>query len=653
MIEVFVALLTLGLGLANAAPAPRSEKALSIAIILPQDAAGNTILPHGEAFEVEFTNNSDRPLKIWEEMCQPDQRALTFRLRSRDKDASTVQKRDTRPDAWLEHPPRTRTIPPKGRYARKVNFSDFFWGERAWANVPEPNGGQRIEIKAVFEILSSDGARTNGLWTGRVESPALTVPVVNSKLQTPHEYLWNACPQQALRVMKSDPTWIRRTDDMQCTPLHHAARFGPKEVVVWLVENGADVNATCYNRFTPLHLAASFGNLEILKYLIEKRANIEAPSNYGTPIQAAAQRKNREVIKTLLDAGASYDLNTAISLSDEEGAKALLQKNSSLAGAEDYLHSACTIGDTGIVSLLIENGADPNDSRRPWKDPPLLWALRYPGIVKVLLQKGADPKVRLNVKGLPFGSTLLHEAARQGHLESARLLIDHGAEIEAIYMDDFRGKRATETVFTPLHSAASGGWPKLVELLLEHNADLKRRTKSGQNALQLASAEIRPPDDAKTEEANHRYAEVVRILAARGLEEDLITAIALGDVEQVAAMLKANPDRVREKDSQGMLPLQRAVAMGHRPIVEILLQAGADVNGVGQYGRTPLHEAAFWGRLEMVRLLLDRGANADVKSQGEVTLVSEIERSLPYVSRKQEYEEVIKLLSQRTRLLKQ
>ncbi len=649
MIIPLVAFLALEVGLVNEAPPPHDEKTLSIAIIAPRDDARNAVLPHGEAFDVAITNYSDHPIRIWEEMCQAGHRSLRFRVKSADGDTSIIEKRDVTADAWLNFSQWTATIPPKGSQTRKVNFSEFFWGQRAWQNVPEPNSGEKIEIKAVFEIAPSDEAKTNGLWTGRVESSPLKVLVVNPKLKTPHDYLWNGCPRQALRVLKSDPAWIQRTDDMRCTPLHHAARFGAKEVVIWLVENGADVNATCYNQFTPLYFAATFGQAEIVKYLVAKGAKTEAPSNGGTPLQAAAQQKNPAVTKALLDAGASYDLKAAISLSDEEQVKALLQKDPALARTGDLLHSACLVGHAGIVSLLLEHGADPNDRRRYWGDPPLLRALQHGPVVKLLLDKGADPNVRLNIKGVPSDSTLLHEAASRGHLESARLLIDHGAEIEAVYPERIIGNLVLQRAFTPLHSAAAGGQPKLVELLLERKADLTRRTADGWTALELAGACIRPAEDPKTREANQRYAGVVKILAARGLEIDLGTAIALGDVEQVTALLKAKPDRIRQKDSEGTLPLQRAVETAQRPMVEKLLDAGAELNAVGRFGRTPLHEAAFWGRPEIVRFLLDRGANADIKDESEATALAEAERVMSYSPRKQEYEEVIKLLRERTR----
>ncbi len=634
---------------ASTSPGSQDEKKPSIEIVVARDKAGDALFPHGEGFEVRIGNLTDQPLTIWEERCQPGHRMLTFGVKGAEGEASVVRKREVRGDAWSRFPPRTRTIPPKGSQTRAVDLSNFFWGEREWQDVPEPNSGERIEIRAVFEVAPSDEAKTQGVWTGRIESPPVTVLVINPKLKTPHDYLRNACPRQALRVLKADPTWARKTDENQCTPLHHAARFGAMEVVVWLLESGADVNATCYNRFTALYFAASEGRLDLVKYLIQKGAQIEAPSNGGTPLQAAAGRHHREVVKALVEAGAAYDLDTAISLSDEERVKGILQKDPDVARRENALHSACRTGHAGIVALLIEKGADPNDSRRHWHDPPLLSALEHEEIVKLLLEKGADPKVRLNIKGLAFGSTLLHEAARRGHLESARLLIERGADVEAVIVDDFMGKPAKETVFSPLHAAASGGQAKLVELLVDRKADLKRRTSAGQSALELAGAQIRPVEDDKTREENRRYAEVVKLLAARGLEVDLFTAIALGDLERATSLVAAKPGRVRERDLEGALPLHKAVQMDQRAIVEKLLEAGADVNAPGRYGYTPLLEAGFWGRPELICLLLDRKADPGIKAERGATALSEAERVLPHSSRKQDYEEVIKLLKERGR----
>jgi len=122
----FAGLLVLQVALVNGAPGFREENGLSITIILPRDDAHNAILPHGEAFEVCITNHSAQSLRIWEEMCQPGHRTLTFAVKRADGDGSIVQKRDVPADAWTQLPPRTRIIPPKGSQTRKVNFSEIF-----------------------------------------------------------------------------------------------------------------------------------------------------------------------------------------------------------------------------------------------------------------------------------------------------------------------------------------------------------------------------------------------------------------------------------------------------------------------------------------------------------------------------------------------
>jgi hypothetical protein len=156
-------------------------------------------------------------------------------------------------------------------------LSDFFWGERAWQNVPEPNTGEKLEFRAVFESQESVASTRQEVWNGRIESKAQTLLIVNPKLQTPQDYLWNACPGQALKMMKDDPGLInKKSGDDECTPLHHAARFGHKDVVIWLIEHGAEVNAAAYNGFTPLHLAE---RKEIAEILIKKIHGGRRPYN--------------------------------------------------------------------------------------------------------------------------------------------------------------------------------------------------------------------------------------------------------------------------------------------------------------------------------------------------------------------------------------
>ena len=105
--------------------------------------------------------------------------------------------------------------------------------------------------------------------------------------QTPHSLLWNSSSedgQKALELMKNDLSWVHKKHTDRRTPLHVAARFNHVEVVEWLLENGADVNAQAYNKFTPLHLTE---NPEIVKLILEKKPNLVLESVSGTAVQKA------------------------------------------------------------------------------------------------------------------------------------------------------------------------------------------------------------------------------------------------------------------------------------------------------------------------------------------------------------------------------
>ena len=109
--------------------------------------------------------------------------------------------------------------------------------------------------------------------------------------------------------------------------------------------------------------------------------------------------------------------------------------------------------------------------------------------------------------------------------------------------------------------------------------------------------------------------------------ESLTRAIESGDLNRVIELLDADPslvnraDRIEhygerststtgdERDYVASRPLWKAVEQGHRDIAILLLDRGAEPNGLGGQRATPLHAAAANADLEMVHLLLDRGAD--------------------------------------------
>jgi len=78
----------------------------------------------------------------------------------------------------------------------------------------------------------------------------------------------------------------------RCTPLLHAVLKGHVAVARWLVERGADKEATeSHNGFTSLHIAALVGRITVVKMLVESGANKDALSNANlTPLSLWLQR---------------------------------------------------------------------------------------------------------------------------------------------------------------------------------------------------------------------------------------------------------------------------------------------------------------------------------------------------------------------------
>ena len=92
------------------------------------------------------------------------------------------------------------------------------------------------------------------------------------------------------------------------------------------------------------------------------------------------------------------------------------------------------------------------------------------------------------------------------------------------------------------------------------------------------------------------------------------TAAKNGDTEALKHYLSNGEGPNRLDPNFGVTPLSWAALEGRSEIVEILIAAGADVNGVNRDGATPLHAAAFMGQRELAKLLLENGADVGAKT---------------------------------------
>ena len=92
--------------------------------------------------------------------------------------------------------------------------------------------------------------------------------------------------------------------------LSTALHFGgvPDELVIWLIEQGLDINIPDYYGATPLYRQAILGR-DTVKLLLELGADIEKPNNYGdTPLHMAAEFFHPKTVKFLIDKGANVNV---------------------------------------------------------------------------------------------------------------------------------------------------------------------------------------------------------------------------------------------------------------------------------------------------------------------------------------------------------
>ncbi|XP_065883611.1 poly [ADP-ribose] polymerase tankyrase-2-like [Dysidea avara] len=125
---------------------------------------------------------------------------------------------------------------------------------------------------------------------------------------------------------------INCTDDQgrNSTPLHLAAGYNHHEVAEYLLQHGAEVNATDKGGLIPLHNASSYGHMDIAQLLIKHGSKINVMDRWKfTPLHEAAQKGRTQLCSLLISHGADVNLKnqenqTSYDLATAEDVKALL-----------------------------------------------------------------------------------------------------------------------------------------------------------------------------------------------------------------------------------------------------------------------------------------------------------------------------------------
>ena len=396
------------------------------------------------------------------------------------------------------------------------------------------------------------------------------------------------------------------------SPVADAAARDDLEAVRSMVKQGADVNVAQGDGRTALHWAAVNGNSEMAKLLIYAGAGVNSLTRLGayTPLHLASQVGHAGVAKVLLDGGADANALTS-------------------TGAVSALHFAAGSGNVELITALVDRGADANRAEQQWGHTPLMFAAAKgrTAAVRTLLERGADvgitgrvidmvqletedrarrrrrseiekvlgyvptappsqpvaaqvreptpaparPKEPGPVIGTAAqvggygGMTALTLAAREGHIETTKALLDGGADINQVSAGD-------HTV--PLLMAAINGQFDLAMMLLERGADPRMASDAGTTPLFATidrqwtpiSHGLAAPADYMKQQTT--YLELMEALLEAGADVNARLNYTLWHIETGGKLLSL--------DWIGATPFFRATHGLDLPAMKLLVRYGAD-----------------------------------------------------------------------------
>ncbi|MHB9037925.1 MAG: ankyrin repeat domain-containing protein [Armatimonadota bacterium] len=260
------------------------------------------------------------------------------------------------------------------------------------------------------------------------------------------------------------------------TLLHTAAFSGKTDIVAYLISKGASVKSrTGYpgDKITPLHAAAYHGHTDAARVLIVNGADVNALDMPGqTPLYAAAHNGHRAFVKLLVESGARCSkLHVAALLNDVAMAQAALAEGAEVNARAEYattpLHWSAWGGDEcEVANLLISLGADVS-ARSSNGMAPLEEAIDRgrKNLTQLLMSKGAE---------IGDGASTLREAAIHGWADIVEELLNHGAHLASI------------VGYTPLHFAAYNGHLDVARVLIRHHANVNAPDSAGRTPLHEA-----------------------------------------------------------------------------------------------------------------------------------------------------------------------
>ncbi|KAJ5027096.1 ankyrin repeat-containing domain protein [Bipolaris maydis] len=271
----------------------------------------------------------------------------------------------------------------------------------------------------------------------------------------------------------------------------------------------------------------------------------------------------------------------------------------------DRFYDAVARGDIETVKAMLDTGVDVERQRDDGASP-LVIAIskRHADTVQLLLERGIDVD-----SPVLSGPPIFHAVkASEDAPRLIQLLLDHGADVQAT---------TGPANMTALHWAAVNGMVHAVDFLIDKGLDVDGRCKRGKTALVLA--------------AENGHTTVVKLLLAKGADlharsgnggTALVWAASCGHVETARHLIEEG-SRLEDRDEDNLTALSIASNSGHLEMVELLIEKGADVNALSTEPRksTPAVWAAILGYDKVLKTLIRHGADLSVTLNDEVTLI--------------------------------
>jgi ankyrin repeat protein len=321
---------------------------------------------------------------------------------------------------------------------------------------------------------------------------------------------------------------------------------------------------------------------------------------------------------------------------------------------------------------LLERGANANAMESAHDQTALMWAAaqKHPAVVAALLERGADVRVRsrtydqtvtsevtqragreeLNYTIARGGMTPLLFAARSGDVESARLLVAAGADVNealpdgtsalvtaahsghgrvaALLLEKGADPDGDAVGYAALHAAVLRSDLELVKALLAHranpNALITRGTPVRRNSQDFELPKTLIGATPYLLAAKFLEVEIMRALAAGGADTRLPMKDGTTPLMAAAGMGIVAPaqDERRGTDRRGLAMLDGGKIEPESRVLEAVtaaLSLGSDVNAVTLAGDTALHAASAQGYDTVVRALADHRADLNVRNTRGLT----------------------------------